>query len=153
MAAKPLYCASCGRVNSDGENGVSTVTYKGVVWCESCAAIGRTPDGEKYVSMPSPGQMYEENTNDPIDAWIDCYQYKPKKRILVKKAKSEIQREWRLWKGDKSNDMSMFLFFGWLKKHRPYFLTFRSKSSPWQTVHTWLRQYEGKGKRESSNGT
>ena len=152
MESEPLYCASCGRVNRKGENCVTTFTYRGATWCESCAAIGQTPDGTKYVSMPSPGRMYEGVNNDPIDAWIDCYQYKPKKRILVKKAKLEIQRAWCLWEGDKSNDISMFLFFGWLKKHRPYFLTFRGKGDPWQTVHSWLLQYEGQKRREGGHG-
>ena len=147
-----LHCASCGRVDSEGENGVSTVTYLGATWCGSCAAIGQIADGAKYVSMPSPGRMYEGSESDPIDAWIDCYDNKPKKRILVRKAKSEIQRAWHLWEGDKSDDFSMFVFFGWLQKHRPYFLTFRGKGDPWQTVHSWLIQYEGQKKRDGNNG-
>lgn len=63
-----LTCASCGRVNDAGENGVSAVAHRGSKWCASCAAIGQTADGTKYVSLPSPGRMYEGSGGDPIDA-------------------------------------------------------------------------------------
>jgi hypothetical protein len=86
--------------------------------------------------------MSDVNQDDPLDAWIDCYDMKPKTRILVKKAKREIQRVWEIWDGNKASDQAMFMFFGWLHRHRPYFLTFRSKGDPWQTVHSWLLQYE-----------
>lgn len=138
-----LYCASCRRTNGGGPNGIATVTYQRVEWCTSCASIKKTPEGVTYVSFPSPGRMYESAEDDPIDAWEDCFHKEPKKRITVKKAKTEIQRAWELWEGDKSSNISMFAFFGWLTRHRPYFLTFRAKGDPWQTVHSWLIQHEG----------
>lgn len=146
-----LYCASCGRTDGAGVNGVKTITHEGVKWCTSCAAIGRTPEGINYVSIPSPGRMYEGAEDDPLNAWEDCYSKKPKKRILAKKAKAEIQRAWGLWEGDKSSDLSMLIFFGWLSRHRPYFLTFRGEGDPWQTVHGWLNQYERKNRRARKN--
>jgi hypothetical protein len=79
---------------------------------------------------------------DPLVAWGDCYSMKPKKRILVERAKAEIQRAWALWDGDKSSKASMLVFYGWLWRFRPYFLTFRGGGDPWQTVHSWLLQYE-----------
>lgn len=142
-----LYCASCGRTDSEG-----SITFKGVKWCTSCAAIEQTQNGKIYVLMPSPGRMYEGSEDDPLNAWEDCFEKKPKKRILVKKAKSEIQRAWELWEGDKTSDLSMFTFFGWLTRYRPYFLTYRGRGDPWQTVHCWLIQHEGKKKRESKRG-
>ena len=147
-----LYCASCGRTDSEGTNGVNTVTFQGVKWCASCAAIEQTPEGTTYILMPSPGRMYEGSENDPLNAWEDCFSKKPKKRILVKKAKSEIQRAWELWEGDKASNLSMLTFFGWLTRHRPYFLTFRGKGDTWQTVHSWLIQHEGKKKVVSKGG-
>lgn len=137
-----LRCASCGRTDSNGPNGVEVVTYRGMKWCTSCAAIGQTAEGNTFVSPPSPGQMYEGAEDDPLTAWKDCYVTRPKKRILVKDAKKEIQRAWWLWEGNKTSGESMFAFFGWLTRHRPYFLTFRSKGDPWQKVHSWLIQYE-----------
>ena len=138
-----LRCASCGRTDNGGINGVETITYQGVKWCTSCAAIKQTAKGATYVSIPSPGRMYEGSKEDPLNAWEDCYSKKPKKRILVKKAKAEIQMAWERWEGEKSGDHSMFVFFAWLTRYRPYFLTFRGKGDPWQTVHSWLIQYEG----------
>jgi len=146
-----LYCASCGRGDDAGPNGVKTVTFQGVEWCTSCAAIKQTVGGTPYISMPSPGRMYEGAKEDPLNAWEDCYEKTPKKRIMVKKAQAEIQRTWELWEEDKSRDHSMLVFFGWLSKYRPYFLTFRGKGDPWQTVHCWLIQYEEEKKRESGN--
>ena len=137
-----LYCMSCGRSDKAGADGVETVSYVGGQWCKLCAAVGMTSGGSAYVSQPSPGRMTETPLNDPLDAWEDCYSMTPKKRILVARAKAEIQREWALWNGDKGNPASMLLFFGWLRRHRPYFLTFRGKGDPWQTVHSWLIQYE-----------
>ena len=150
--ASILYCASCRRTNNGGPNGVTTVTYQGVEWCASCAAIKKTSEGLTYVSLPSPGRMYEGAEDDPINAWRDCYHKEPKKRIQVKKAKTEIQRAWELWEEDKSDGLSMFVFFGWLARYRPYFLTFRGKGDPWQTVHSWLIQHEGNKKRGNRNG-
>ena len=95
--------------------------------------------------------MYEGAEDDPINAWEDCYHKEPKKRIPVKKAKAEIQRAWELWEGDKADDLSMFMFFGWLERYRPYFLTFSSNGGPWQTVHSWLIQYEGQKRRKRKN--
>ena len=138
-----LHCRSCGRADHAGPNGTETITFLGMKWCTSCAAIGQTVKGTKYVSTPSPGRMYEGVEDDPLNAWEDCYSKKPKKRILAKKAKTEILRAWELWEEDKSSDPSMLIFFGWLSRHRPYFLTFRCRGDPWQTVHSWLIQYEG----------
>lgn len=140
-----LHCASCGRSEGSGPDGVETVSYLAQKWCTSCAAIGYT-GGRAYVEQPSPGQMMEGSTDDPLVAWEDCYSKVPKKRILKTKAKSEIQRAWVIWDGDKSNNLSMFTFFAWLTKFRPYFLTFRGHGDPWQTVHSWLLQHEREAK-------
>ena len=59
-----------------------------------------------------------------------------------KKAKEEIQIAWEQLNQKKSDDMEMLVFFGWLTKHRPYFLTFRCNCDRWQKVHGWLLQYE-----------
>jgi len=142
-----LQCASCGRIEGEGSNGVRAITYQGMKWCASCAAIGQTVEGSTYVSSPSPGRIYEGDVDELLTAWRDCYETRAKKRILVKDAKKEIQRAWELWKGNKTSGESMLLFFGWLKKHRPYFLTFRNKEDPWQKVHSWLIQYENQRKR------
>jgi hypothetical protein len=139
-----LHCASCGRPKTFGPDGVETVPFLGQEWCTKCAAIREYSDGAKYVLQPSPGLMVESTTDDPLVAWQDCYSMKPKKRILVKEAKAEIQRAWERWEGRKESDHAMFLFFGWLSRHRPYFLTFRVRGDPWQTVHSWLIQYEHK---------
>lgn len=138
-----LCCASCGRFGRMGPDGILTITYQGKKWCASCSAIRTTTSGATYVSQPSPGEMLEEVV-DPLIAWQDCYSMTPKKRILVRRAKAEIQRAWTLWSGDKSNNESMFMFYGWLSRFRPYFLTFRAKGDPWQTVHSWLLQIRPK---------
>lgn len=137
-----LRCASCGRTDGEDSNGVKTITYQGVVWCTSCADIKQTAKGAIYISMPSPGRMYEGNEDDPISAWEDCYTKQVKKRILVEKAEAEIQRAWERWEGEKADGNSMFGFFCWLTRYRPYFLTFRCSGDPWQTVHAWLIRYE-----------
>ena len=142
-----LYCASCDRSNNEGTNGVETITFRGMEWCTSCACIKQTKKGDTYVSMPSPGRMYNGAENDPLTAWEDCYTKKIKKQILVKKAKAEIQRAWELWEEDKSNSEAMFAFYCWLTRYRPYFLTFRSQGDLWQTVHGWLIQYEEQRKK------
>lgn len=139
---KILYCASCRRDNTGGSNGAEIVTFQGIAWCTRCAAVGRTQDGLLYVNMPSPGRMYDREDEDPIDAWTDCYENKPKKRILIGTAKTEVQRAWKLWSGDKSNHEAKFIFFVWLTRFRPYYLTFRCKGDRWQKVHSWLIQYE-----------
>lgn len=136
-----LHCPSCGRFDGNSQNCVKTFDYQGNKWCTSCATIKHTSEGS-FISPPSPGLMIEGKENDPLAAWWDCYLMQPKKRILIKKAKEEIQRAWKLWDGDKADDNSMFFFFGWLSRFRPYFLTFRSKGDPWQTVHCWLIQFE-----------
>jgi hypothetical protein len=89
-----LRCASCGRTDCGDSNSVKTITYRGAVWCTSCADVKQTSKGATYISMPSPGRMYEGSEDDPINAWDDCYLKKLKKRILVKKAETEIQRAW-----------------------------------------------------------
>jgi hypothetical protein len=91
--------------------------------------------------------MTEFSTTDPLVAWDDCYSKKPKKRIPAKRAKAEIQRAWDNWDGDKTNELSMLAFYGWLSRFRPYFLTFRGKGDPWQTVHDWLFEYESLNER------
>ena len=127
-----LYCASCGRSDSRGLDGVATVSYLEISWCKLCAAVGRAAEGGTYVSQPSPGRMIETPLTDPLIAWEDCYQLIPKKRILVERAKAEIQRAWALWDGDKSSQGSMQLFYGWLWRFRPYFLTFRARGDRWR---------------------
>jgi hypothetical protein len=108
-----------------------------------CASVAETSEGNTYVSQPSPGRMAETPLNDPLDAWEDCYSMTPKRRILVARAKTEIQRAWAQWDGARGGPAPMLVFFGWLRRHRPYFLTFRAKGEdPWQTVHSWLLQYE-----------
>jgi hypothetical protein len=143
-----FYCASCRRSNQKGPNCVETIEDHGVVWCTSCANIVKTKSGVKGIGLPSPGRMHERLEEDPLKAWEDCYVKKIKKRILVKKARSEIQRAWDLWERDKNNSESMFAFYCWLTRFRPYFLTFRCQGDPWQTVHSWLIQYEEKKQRK-----
>jgi hypothetical protein len=84
--------------------------------------------------------MSEGPATDPLHAWEDCYVMTPKRRIKVHEAKREIQRAWVMWDGDKSASQSMLMFFGWLSRHRPYFLTFRCSEDHWQRVHSWLIQ-------------
>ena len=135
-----LHCASCGRLDKPGPDGVETVFYLEKKWCVLCADVGRTVEGAAYVSQPSPGQMVDGPVTDLLVTWQDCFSMQPKKRILLKKVKAEIQRAWILWDEDKNNDTSMFVFYGWLSRFRPYFLTFRCKTTKWQTVHSWLLQ-------------
>ncbi len=95
------------------------------------------------MSQPSPGRLTNKPANDPLAAWEDCYSKIPKKRIIKEKARTEIQRAWAIWEGDKSNNLqSMMMFYAWLLRFRPYFLTFRERGDPWQTVHGWLLRYE-----------
>jgi hypothetical protein len=47
-----------------------------------------------------------------------------------------------LWTGDKNGSEAMFAFFGWLQRHRPYFLTFECRGDRWQVVRPWLIQVE-----------
>lgn len=147
--ARKLHCASCGRPNNRGPNDVNPIPYEGQLWCSWCAKISQTAMGSKYVALPSPGLMVEDLEDDPLVAWQDCYSMEPKKRILQKDAESEIRRAWAMWDGDKTVRNSMFVFFGWLKRHRPYFLTFRGKGDPWRMVHSWLIQHE----REQQDST
>jgi hypothetical protein len=95
-----------------------------------------------FIERPSPGLMTEGLQDDPIDAWQDCFEAKPKRRITKDHARAEVQRAWSIWDGDKTTGEPMFRFFLWLGRHRPYFLTFRTKGDPWQTVHSWLIQHE-----------
>jgi len=137
-----LYCSSCNRKEGTGTNDVETIAFQDAKWCSSCADIKKLNGGETYVSMPSPGRMTNGEYNI-LTTWQDCYSMKPKKKILKKQAKNEITRAWDLWEEDKTQDLSMFFFFGWLTKYRPYFLTFRDTGSQWQTVHSWLIRHEG----------
>jgi hypothetical protein len=87
--------------------------------------------------------MYGNAADDALAAWHDCDSMEPKHRIKKDHAKTEIQRAWAMWEGEKSDSESaMFMFFLWAGKFRPYFLTFRCKGDPWQTVHSWLLQAE-----------
>lgn len=95
------------------------------------------------VLLPSPGGMTDNTgADDPLVAWSDCYDMKPKRRISRETAKQEIQRAWAIWEGDRNGPK--MLFYTWLQRHRPYFLTFvqRGNLDKWQTVNSWLVQYE-----------
>ena len=137
-----LRCSACGPTSSPGPSQLKTVSYLGMQWCTQCAATHKTATGSICVHQPSPGGVYEGIGDDPLDAWLDCYPMKPKKRILVKRAKSEIQLAWETWGGSDRSELRMFEFFQWLQRHRPYFLTFRCKGDPWQCIHSWLIQHE-----------
>jgi hypothetical protein len=144
-----LHCASCGRPDKRAPDDANPIKYEGQQWCSWCAKISKTSAGTIFIMQPSPGMMVGGPEDDPLIAWKDCYLMQPKRRILLEDAKSEIRRAWAMWEGDKSADNSMFVFFEWLTRHRPYFLTFRSKGDPWQKVHSWLVQYE----REQQDST
>jgi hypothetical protein len=137
-----LHCRSCGRAAISGPNGAESVVFLGQRWCARCAKVGHIPGGAVYVSQPSPGRMYEGATKDVLDIWSDCFEMVPKRRIKIREAKSEVQRAWKNWNGKKSSVMSMLIFFGWLQRFRPYFLTFRTRGDPWQDVHSWLIECE-----------
>lgn len=141
-SSKRLHCRSCGRTAGTGSNGVDIVMYLGQSWCARCAHIQRTPSGSVFIQQPSPGRMFEGHATNPLDIWDDCYLMKPKHRIRVSQAKREIQRAWRMWRGKKDSSVSMLIFFGWLRRFRPYFLTFRGRGDPWQQVHSWLLEHE-----------
>ena len=141
-ATSNLHCPSCGRSVGTGPNGVNTVLYLERAWCERCARIVLTSDGKVWVHEPSPGLMVEGSKIDLLDAWTDCYVMKPKWRIKVDEARCEIQRAWEMWNGDKEADQSMLIFYGWLWRSRPYFLTFRCSGDRWQRVHSWLLRCE-----------
>lgn len=135
-----LYCASCGRSDKGRTDTVKTVSYLGHKWCCKCAHLIHVSEGKTCVEQPSPGRMVEGQVDDPLIAWQDCFQQKPKRRIRVEDAKLEIQSAWGKWHGDKNSSQSMFKFCGWLSRFRPYFLTFRCKGGKWQRVHCWLIQ-------------
>ena len=137
-----LRCSACGRISLPGPNGLETTTYLGMQWCTRCAAVREATGGSTYVDQPSPGRVFEGAEDDPLTAMWDCYSFKPKKRILVKDARAEIQLAWETWAGSDRSDLRMLEFFQWLQRHRPYFLTFRCKHDPWQSVHSWLTQHE-----------
>jgi hypothetical protein len=135
-----LTCPSCGR--STGQAGeVETVAYIGILWCTRCARV-RNVGGNVCVEQPSPGRMIESPNIDVLDSWVDCFQMLPKRRIRIKVAKVEVQRAWEIWVGDKHAPLAKMMFFTWLQRHRPFFLTFRTKGDPWQDVHSWLLEYE-----------
>ena len=138
---RKLTYPSCGRSAGTASDDAKTVDYLGTAWCDRCARIGKN-GSFVYVRQPSPGRMIEDDDIDLIKIWSDCFEMRPKRRMRVSDAKLEIQRAWKLWEGDKRSVMSMFLFFGWLQRNRPLFLTFRSKGDPWQDVHSWLLEYE-----------
>ena len=137
-----IECASCGRKDEPGPQGAHPISSGGILWCSYCAATIETDDGKKIVNCPSPGRMIESVHCDPLGAWQDCYSIRPKKRILKKHAKLEIQRAWRNWDGNKTTSVPMLAFFAWLQRHRPYFLTFREKADLYQRVKCWLIEYE-----------
>jgi hypothetical protein len=88
--------------------------------------------------------MTEYNGDDPLVAWIDCYDVKPKKRILKDVAKAEVQRAWRDWDGDKSAAHAKPMFYSWLCRNRPYFLTYRKSGDRWQDILSWILQWENR---------
>ena len=139
-----LQCPSCGRRGDTGPNAAETVTGHGGEWCRNCAVLITTSDGSLDVDPTGPGAMSKSAVVDPIDAFRDCYKMEPKKRIRVSVAKVEVQRAWDLWDGDKDSSASKSIFYGWLQRHRPYFLTFRSSTDHelWQKVNGWLTQHE-----------
>lgn len=137
-----LRCMSCGRTAGSGPNGVDTLSFLDREWCRRCARILEIPGYPACVQLPSPGCMSDSEAISALDAWEDCFGRTPKHRIKKSAAKEEIQRAWCMWEGDKSSNYSMLQFFLWLQRFRPYFLTFREKHDPWQTVHSWLIQYE-----------
>ena len=141
-----LHCASCFRSEGLKHDCVETASYREQKWCVSCANIIYI-DGRAHVLQPSPGQMVDGSTDDPLVAWNDCFLKAPKKRILKRKAMEEIHREWAVWDGGKEDSLSQIKFYLWLERFRPYFLTFRSSCDRWQTVNVWLLQYVRKAKR------
>lgn len=152
-----LCCASCGRTSGKGGGEVQPIRYLDVDWCpvcaKVCAKVRPSESGNAFVDQPSPGRMYPGRPSDPIDALHDCYVLKPKRRIRVKQARYEVQRAWSICHRGESGSAEMFCFFGWLQRHRPYFVTFRCRGDPWQTVHCWLIQYEeGKGAYRGEDG-
>ncbi|MGF6637288.1 hypothetical protein [Paraburkholderia sp. MM6662-R1] len=86
--------------------------------------------------------MIDSDFDDPLMAWNDCYETKPKKRILKRAAKIEIKRAWANWNGDKTATGAELKFYSWLWRHRPYFLTYRKNCDRWQDVKIWIIQYE-----------
>ena len=91
-----LHCPSCGRTPGGGPNGVSIATIDGEHWCGRCARVHQTESGRLWVHRPSPGRMMEQ-VPVALDAWMDCYEMKPKIRITVRQAEQEIQRAWARW--------------------------------------------------------
>ena len=145
MATSNLHCPSCGRSAATDPDDFQVVAYFGKAWCARCARIKRTKRGMALVEQPSPGLLTEGAIDDVLEAWQDCYDMKPKRRINKADAKGEIQRAWARWNGDKTASEAMHMFFVWLCRHRPYFLTFRSgriKADPWQEIQSWLLEYE-----------
>lgn len=140
--AAPLHCPSCGRTSEPGTNYTEALHDHDSAWCSYCAHIIQHDNGKRYVVPSGPGRMFEGTTLDVLAPWRDCFVMTPKRRILTKNAKSEIQRAWRNRDGDKRHHEAMFCFYCWLTRHRPYFLTFRCNSDRWQTIHCWLREAE-----------
>lgn len=83
------YCLSCYRKDTEPDMG-DTVFFKGDNWCPHCSRVKEDANSNRYVLLPSPGRMANVNRDDPLDAWKDCYDMKPKVRIFIKKAKSEV---------------------------------------------------------------
>ena len=137
-----LHRHTCGRSAGTGPNGVETFRYQEQEWCGRCARVIRPSVREGFVLQPSPGRMTRGSSIDPLDAWRDCYDMKPKRRIKKGEAKREIQRAWTMRSDDNGGSEAMFAFFAWLKRNRPYFLTFRYRGDLWQTVHSWLLQFQ-----------
>lgn len=147
-----LICLTCGRKAGSRSTEVQTVRYRNQEWCGRCADV-RTINHHTFVAQPSPGLMIGGQNFDELDSWRDCFGEQPKRRIKKSVAKEEIQRAWRMWEEDKNSVMAMFLFFGWLQRYRPYFLTFREKYDPWQTVHSWLLEAERAQQTEVRNSS
>ena len=137
-----LYCRSCFRAEGNGPDQVEPVRCLDIYWCPRCARVGHTASGIAFVGHPSPGRMYPGESSDPLDAFDDCFQRNPKWRIRVDQARDEIRRAWSMWDGDRSESGSKVFFFGWLRKHRPYFLTFQCGGDQWQKVQSWLSEHQ-----------
>lgn len=149
-----LRCASCGRLDGPRPEGAdSVVAHDGKRYCSWCAAVRESPSGCMSVQLPSPGCMTDSGSDDPLAAWNDCYNVKPKKRILKEVAKAEVQRAWRDWSGDKRSSAAKPLFYSWLCRHRPYFMTFRTSGDRWQDIMSWIVQcQDGRTDDPKSNG-
>jgi hypothetical protein len=143
-----LHCASFGRLDKPHPEGAKPVCVNGQGWCSWCAAIHRTQSGHTYVETPGPGCMTDGTDDDPLSTWKDCYVMKPIKRIRKDAAKTEINGRGPCGTATRPVGSPCSSFSFGSRDTRPYFLTFRVIGDPWQTIHSWLIQYED-GQRKS----